>query len=125
MLHSKLQNGKALGEDPLLKEINVMLTYDGNGKGWAVISRGSNDWMIRVDGDTILTSLFNYDEWKDEVKEKGFLPALNGQLAANKPPHHCNRLILPGTTGSVPDTVVCADCGRSMEKFFLYRCCTD
>ncbi|KAM0016629.1 putative sieve element occlusion [Helianthus debilis subsp. tardiflorus] len=125
MLHSKLQNGKALGEDLLLKEINVMLTYDGNGKGWAVISRGSNDWMIRVDGDTILKSFINYDEWKDQVKEKGFLPALNGQLAANKPPHHCNRLILPGTTGSVPETVVCADCGRSMEKFFLYRCCTD
>ncbi|KAM0000445.1 putative sieve element occlusion [Helianthus debilis subsp. tardiflorus] len=106
MLHSKLQNGKALGEDPLLKEINVMLTYDENGKGWAVISHGSNDWMIRVDGDIILTSFMSYDEWKDPVKENRFLPALNGQLAANKPPHHCNRLILAGTTGSVPDTVV-------------------
>ncbi|KAK1406069.1 hypothetical protein QVD17_42266 [Tagetes erecta] len=125
MLQSKLQHGKSFDEDPILKEIHVMLTYDGNDQGWAVICRGSNDWMKRVNGNTLLTSLANYKEWQNEAREKDFLPALNEHLEANRPPHHCNRLILPGTAGSVPDKVVCAECGRSMERFFLYRCCTD
>ncbi|MFS8029165.1 putative sieve element occlusion, Thioredoxin-like superfamily, protein SIEVE ELEMENT OCCLUSION [Helianthus anomalus] len=125
MLHSKLQHGKSFDEDPILKEVNVMLTYDGNDQGWAVICRGSNDWMRRANGDTVFQSLSNYEEWQDEAQERGFLPALNDHLDANRPQHHCNRLILPGTTGSVPERVVCAECGRSMERFFLYRCCTD
>ncbi|KAI3744752.1 hypothetical protein L1987_57843 [Smallanthus sonchifolius] len=125
MLHSKLQHGKSFDDDPILREINVMLTYDGNDQGWAVICRGSNDWMRRANGDTVLTSLTNYKEWEDVARDRGFLPALNDHLEANKPPHHCNRLILPGTTGGVPERVVCAECGRSMERFFLYRCCTD
>lgn len=125
MLHSKLQHGKSFDEDPILREINVMLTYDGNDQGWAVICRGSNDWMRRANGDTVLKSLQNYKDWEEDARERGFLPALNDYLDANRPPHHCNRLILPGTTGSVPESVVCAECGRSMERFFLYRCCTD
>ncbi|KAJ0818261.1 putative sieve element occlusion, Thioredoxin-like superfamily, protein SIEVE ELEMENT OCCLUSION [Helianthus annuus] len=126
MLHSKLQHGKSFDEDLILREINVMLTYDGNNQGWAVICRGSDDWMRRVNGETILTSLNKYDEWMDEAAgDKGFLVALNDHLEANRPPHHCNRLILPGTAGSVPERVVCAECGRSMERFFLYQCCTD
>ncbi|GJY23455.1 sieve element occlusion B-like protein [Tanacetum coccineum] len=125
MLHSKLQHGKSFDEDPILREINVMLTYDGNDQGWAVICRGSNDWMRRSDGETILNSLTNYKEWQGDAQDTGFLPALNKHLEAHRPPHHCNRLILPGTTGSVPERVICAECGKSMEKFFLYRCCTD
>ncbi|KAJ0436121.1 putative sieve element occlusion [Helianthus annuus] len=123
MFHSKLQSAKSLIDDQLLKEINVMLTYDGSGKGWAVISRGSNDWMNRVDGDTVLKCLNTYGQWKGKAG-KDLLPALNDQIEANKPPHHCNRVILPGT-GSVPEIVICADCGKSMEKYILYRCCTD
>ncbi|KAK9050913.1 hypothetical protein SSX86_027538 [Deinandra increscens subsp. villosa] len=125
MLQSKLQHGKSFDEDPILREINVMLTYDGNDEGWAVICRGSNDWMRRANGETVVASLSKYNEWEDKAREGGFLPALNGHLDANRPPHHCNRLILPGSTGSVPERVVCAECGRSMERFFLYRCCTD
>nr|XP_043624132.1 protein SIEVE ELEMENT OCCLUSION B-like [Erigeron canadensis] len=153
MLHSKLQQGKSIDEDPILREIIVMLTYDSNDQGWAVICRGSNDWMRRANGDTVLRSLNNYKDWEDEARNKGFLPALNEHLLltsltiykewedeltkrgflpilnehleANWPPHHCNRLILPETTANMPGRVVCAECGRSMERLFLYRCCTD
>ncbi|KAL8230093.1 hypothetical protein R6Q57_014993 [Mikania cordata] len=125
MLQSKMQYGKSFDEDPILREINVMLTYDGNDQGWAVICRGSNEWMKRASGDTVLSSFTNYNEWKDESREVGFLPALNRHLEAHQSPHHCNRLILPGTVGSVPEKVVCAECGRTMDRFFLYRCCTD
>ncbi|KAK9074637.1 hypothetical protein SSX86_007235 [Deinandra increscens subsp. villosa] len=126
MLQSKLRYGKSTDEDdPILREINVMLTYDGNDRGWAVICRGSKEWMRRANGDTVLTSLDSYEEWRDEADERGFLPVLNERVEANRPPHHCNRLILPGSSGRVPETVVCGECGRLMERFFLYRCCTD
>ncbi|KVH88937.1 hypothetical protein Ccrd_024684 [Cynara cardunculus var. scolymus] len=125
MLHSKLQHGKSFEDDPILREINVMLTYDGNDQGWAVICRGSKEWMRRANGDTVLTSLTNHSEWEEDAGKRGFLPALNDHLEANRSEHHCNRLILPGTTGMVPERVVCAECGRPMERFILYRCCTD
>nr|XP_043623609.1 protein SIEVE ELEMENT OCCLUSION B-like [Erigeron canadensis] len=100
MLHSKLQFAKSFDEDPILKEIDVMLTYDSNDQGWAVICHGSSGWMRRVNGDTLLTSLTNYKEWRDDAKEKGFLPALNDHLEAYRPPLWCSHLILPGTTGN-------------------------
>ncbi|XP_076909012.1 protein SIEVE ELEMENT OCCLUSION B-like [Bidens hawaiensis] len=113
MLYSKLQHRKSFDEDPILREINVMLTYDGNGQVWAVVCR-ENDWMRRSDGVTVLTSLTNYSEWQDEAQNKGFLPALNEHLEANRPQHHNNRLILPGTFRNVPERVVCSECGRSI-----------
>ncbi|GKB56741.1 sieve element occlusion B-like protein [Tanacetum coccineum] len=100
MLHSKLQYGKSFDEDPILREIGVMLAYDSDDQGWAVICCGSNDWMRRANGDTVLTSLINYKEWAVDAQERGFLTALNDHLEANRPKLHCNRLILPGTTGS-------------------------
>ncbi|KAI3763514.1 hypothetical protein L2E82_13422 [Cichorium intybus] len=95
MLYSKLQQGKSLEEDSILREINVMLTYDGSDQGWAVICRGSNDWMTRASGETVLTSLTKYNDWQGDARERGFLPALNDHL------------------------------GQSVERFFLYLCCTD
>nr|XP_043627094.1 protein SIEVE ELEMENT OCCLUSION B-like [Erigeron canadensis] len=123
MLYSKSKHTKSSDVDPILQEINTMLTYDGNDEGWAVICRGSNDWMHRANGETVLTGLTNYKDWKDNAQEKGFLPALNDYLMSISSPHHCNRLILPGTTG--PNRVACVECGRLMERFVMYRCCVD
>ncbi|XP_076909019.1 protein SIEVE ELEMENT OCCLUSION B-like [Bidens hawaiensis] len=86
MLHSKLQHRKSIDEDPILHEINVMLTYDENDQGWAVICHGSNDWMRRSDGRSVLMSLYKYSEWQDEAQSRGFLPALNEHLEANGRP---------------------------------------
>ncbi|XP_076909327.1 protein SIEVE ELEMENT OCCLUSION B-like [Bidens hawaiensis] len=124
MLHSKLQNGKPSDDDSVLKDINVMLTYDGSGKGWAVISQGL-DRINNVNGDLLLETIESFESWQKDAVNKGFTNALNDQLEAKKSPHHCNRLILPGTTGNVPEKVGCAECGKPMEKFILYRCCTD
>ncbi|XP_076909001.1 protein SIEVE ELEMENT OCCLUSION B-like [Bidens hawaiensis] len=125
MFYSKLKQGKSFEDDPILHEINVMLTYDGSEQGWAVICRWSNDWMSRSDGITLLRSLNNYSEWQDVAQEIGFLPALNNHLAVTQQLVHCNRLILPETTGNVPERVVCVQCGRPMDRLLLYRCCVD
>nr|XP_043627073.1 protein SIEVE ELEMENT OCCLUSION B-like [Erigeron canadensis] len=123
MFYSKSKHNKSSDLDPILQEIITMLTYDGNDEGWSVICHGSNDWMHRANGETVLTGLTNYNDWKDNAQQKGFLPALNDYLMEISTPHHCNRLILPGTTG--PDRVACVECGRLMERFVMYRCCFD
>lgn len=124
MWYSKVQHGKSVETDTIMQEIMTMLTFDGSDQGWAVIGKGSAE-IVRAKGDTILPALNGYDEWKDNVADHGFVQALKQHLADHRTPHHCNRLILPGTTGSIPERVVCAECSRPMEKFLMYRCCTD
>ncbi|PSS28553.1 Protein SIEVE ELEMENT OCCLUSION B like [Actinidia chinensis var. chinensis] len=123
MWHSKSQYTKSGENDTIVHEIMSMLTFDGSDQGWAVISRGAD--MAKAKGDTILKSLTQFEQWRDLVGELGFVGALNENLRTLHTPHHCNRLILPGATGRIPDRVVCAECGRPMEKFIMYRCCTD
>lgn len=124
MWHSKVQHGKSVENDRIMQEIMTMLSFDGSDQGWAVISRGAVE-MAKGKGEMMLTSMLQFNQWSNQVEEKGFLPALIDHLRELHTPHHCNRLILPGTTGSIPDLVACAECGRPMEKFIMYRCCTD
>jgi len=124
MWHSKVQHKRTVENDAIMQEIMTMLSFDGSDQGWAVISRGPAD-MAKAKGETILKSFVDFETWRDGAQEKGFLPALIDNLLALHSPLHCNRLILPGATGSIPEKVVCAECGRPMEKFIMYRCCTD
>lgn len=124
MWHSKVQLKRTVENDAIMQEIMTMLSFDGSDQGWAVISRGPAD-MAKAKGETILKSFVDFETWRDGAQEKGFLPALIDNLLALHSPLHCNRLILPGATGSIPEKVVCAECGRPMEKFIMYRCCTD
>ncbi|KAF8040735.1 hypothetical protein BT93_B2843 [Corymbia citriodora subsp. variegata] len=123
MWHSKVQQGKSVDNDQIMQEIMMMLSFDGSDQGWAVICRGAN--MAKAKGDVILKTLEDYESWQDRVGPEGLVPALKDRLQDEQTPHHCNRLILPSTTGTIPERVVCAECGRVMEKFIMYRCCTD
>lgn len=123
MWHSKTKFRRSVENDPIMQEIATMLSFDGSDQGWAVICRGPH--MAKAKDQTIIKCLNDYDAWKTHVDEKGFVVALNDHLRQLHTPHHCNRLILPGTTGTIPERVVCAECGKPMEKFIMYRCCTD
>ncbi|GAB2220445.1 hypothetical protein Drorol1_Dr00008096 [Drosera rotundifolia] len=125
MWHSKVQHGKTVENDSIMQEIVTMLSFDGSDQGWAVISRGGSAEMAKAKGDTILLCLNEFDKWKADSEERGLVLALNDHLQKLHTPHHCNRLILPGATGSIPEKVVCAECGKQMEKFIMYRSCTD
>ena len=124
MWHSKVQHGKSVEKDEIMKEIMMMLYFDGSDQGWAVIFEGQKD-MAKAKGEMFLKSLYEFDEWSHDIEEKGFLPALNGYFKKLYTPHHCHRFTVPGATGSVEDKVVCAECGRPMEKSTTYTCCTD
>ncbi|KMT07600.1 hypothetical protein BVRB_6g147300 isoform B [Beta vulgaris subsp. vulgaris] len=124
MWHSKMQHRMTVENDRIMQEIVTMMSFDASDQGWALISRGSTE-MTKAKGDTLLTCLMNFSEWKEDVPLKGFVQAITDYLQKLQTPHHCNRLILPGTTGSIPEKVVCAECGRTMDKFIMYRCCND
>lgn len=125
MWNSKVQHGMAVENDPIMQEVMTILSYDGSDQGWAVFCRGSHE-MAKGRGEIMLQCLSQFDRWKDRVVyPDGFVVALNEQLRELHTPHHCSRLILPGTTGVIPERVVCAECGRLMEKFIMYRCCID
>lgn len=124
MWHSKIQHGKSVENDRIMQEIMTMLSFDGSDQGWAVISRGAGE-MAKGKGEMMLTSMVQFEEWRQQAQDIGFLPALIDHLHKLHTPHHCNRLILPGSTGSIPELVACAECGRPMEKYIMYRCCND
>ncbi|XP_058092436.1 protein SIEVE ELEMENT OCCLUSION B-like [Magnolia sinica] len=124
MWHSKMLHGRTIENDNIMQEVMMMLTYDGSDHGWAVISKGSTE-IVKSHGKTILDCLTQIDTWKANIELEGFIPALTNALIPYHTPEHCVRLILPGTTGKIPEKVVCAECKRPMEKYILYRCCTD
>ncbi|KAJ0539952.1 putative sieve element occlusion [Helianthus annuus] len=126
MLYSKIhhQHGNSFENDPIMKEVMTMMSFDGSDRGWALICKGSRE-MGRANAELAETSLVEYENWEGDVQEYGFVPAWKAYLAKLHKPQHCNRLILPGISGGIPEVVVCSECGRTMEKFFMFRCCTD
>lgn len=124
MWHSKSQQSKTVENDHIMHEVMRILTYDSGDPGWAVISQGTGK-MAQGKGDTFLKCLNEHEQWKDAAKDKGLLPAMDDYIKELQTPHHCNRLILPGTSGGIPDKVSCAECGQTMEKFYMYRCCNE
>ncbi|KAL2343119.1 hypothetical protein Fmac_004404 [Flemingia macrophylla] len=124
MWHSKSQQRKTVENDPIMHQVMRILTYDSGDPGWVVIGQGTGK-MAQGMGDAFLRCVEEYEQWKDTVKDIGLLPAMDDYIKQIQKPHHCNRLILPGTSGGIPDKVACAECGRQMEKFYMYRCCND
>ncbi|KAM1134756.1 hypothetical protein ACFX19_044549 [Malus domestica] len=117
-----------LKNDPVMEGITSILNFGSSDRGWAVISLGSAD-MSTANGEHMLRSLRQYNDWKIRSPEVGFTPALNEHLQGvhigvhTGAPHRCT-LILPAT-GIMPETLICTHCGRLMERFSLFRCGTD
>ncbi|KAG6635038.1 hypothetical protein CIPAW_11G014800 [Carya illinoinensis] len=128
MLHSKMMSGKTVENDPIVEEVITMLSFDGSEKGWAVVSGGPPDHeeiIARGSGEIALKTIEDFGNWKDDVVNIGFVPAFKEHLRKLHTPQHCKRLILPGIPGEIPERIVCAECHRPMEKYFMYRCYTD
>ncbi|KAJ9135405.1 hypothetical protein P3X46_032591 [Hevea brasiliensis] len=124
MWRSKNQLGKTAENDPIMKEIMTMLSFDSSQGGWAIFTRGSDE-MVKAKGAPFLTCLTNYSTWQDQIQQKGFMPTLRDQLKDLHTEHHCNRLVLPGAAGLIPERIVCSECGRVMERFIMYQCCDE
>ncbi|KAK3183692.1 hypothetical protein Dsin_030978 [Dipteronia sinensis] len=125
MWHSKNQLGKTVENDHVMSEIMTMLSFDGSEGGWAVLARGNSE-LVRAKGGVFLTCLQDYEQhWKEPARKKGVIPAVQDHLKQLHTPHHCNRFVLPGTAGSIPENVVCSECGKSMQRYVMYQCCDE
>ena len=121
---SKARSGRTIESDAVLKEVMVLLSYDGSDQGWASLWHGASE-MARANGQLALLTLREFDQWQAEAVQEGLIPAFEQELVKRHTPQHCTRLILPGIGEDIPRKVVCTECGREMEKFFMFRCCTD
>ncbi|MBA0644144.1 hypothetical protein Goklo_028351, partial [Gossypium klotzschianum] len=124
MLYSKTQHGKTNDPDIIKQEVMTILGYDGSEHGWAIFFLGTTE-MVRANGERVLSSMQSFEEWEEMVRQMGFIPALRKHLEGITDDHHCTRLILPGISGGIEERVVCAECGRPMEMYFMYRCCVE
>ncbi|KAG8383252.1 hypothetical protein BUALT_Bualt05G0165100 [Buddleja alternifolia] len=125
MWNSKKKIGMTVDTDHMMQEIMDVLTFDSSEHGWAVFSRGNHE-MTKGIGDIVLPVLENYSQWSYNVDRPDvFVRVLDEQIKGVHPEHHCNRLILPGNAGYIPEKLVCSECGKVMDKYVMYRCCTD
>ncbi|XP_051149411.1 protein SIEVE ELEMENT OCCLUSION B-like isoform X2 [Andrographis paniculata] len=125
MWNSKRHIGMTVDSDRIMQEIMDVLTFDSSDQGWAVFSRGNYE-ITKGNGEKLLPVLDNYQDWAYQVDHPDkFVTVLDEQLRGLHPEHHCNRLILPGHAGYIPERVVCSECGKTMDKYVMYRCCTD
>ncbi|KAL5717884.1 hypothetical protein ACHQM5_010840 [Ranunculus cassubicifolius] len=122
MYYSKMQLGKTFATDIIMKEVMTMLSLNSSEDGWALFSKGSSE-MVMAKGDQILNSLSELEKWKEHVGSQGFVPALAAQVHPQNTVEHCVRLLLSQTVNQIPDKVVCAECGDTMEKLTMFRCC--
>ncbi|MCL7031644.1 hypothetical protein MKW94_022230 [Papaver nudicaule] len=123
MWYSKLQHSHTINNDPMMREITTMLTLDGSNDGWAILTKGSGE-MVKAHGSKMLEVLAEFNEWKTNVEQQGFVQAIVRALDSYSSPEHCSCLVLPGMTLGKTHELSCTECGRPMELYTLYRCCT-
>ena len=116
---------ESMKNDPIMHGIIALLSFGSGTNGWAVISRGSLE-ITKGNGVVMFDGINEHPKWKPRENEIGFVPALDEYLTQiyKRKPHPCTSLILPAT-GAMPETVSCAECGRLMERFTMFRCCSD
>lgn len=126
-VETKTATGDHVSGDHILGEVLTLLTFGGSEQGWALFSQGAGSGpgqIARAKDNAMMKALVEFSQWAEFAREEGFVPALNGYLDGNHTTEHCNRLILPGVD-DIPEMVVCTECHQPMEKYFMYRCCTD
>ncbi|MCL7030104.1 hypothetical protein MKW94_014615 [Papaver nudicaule] len=123
MWYSKLQHSHTINNDPMMREITTMLTLDGSNDGWAILTKGSGE-MVKAHGSKMLEVLAEFNEWKTNVEQQGFVQAIVRALDSYSSPEHCSCLVLPRMTLGKTHELSCTECGRPMELYTLYRCCT-
>jgi hypothetical protein len=125
MLFSKIQHGKADDHvDPVVQEIKRLLSYDREG-GWALLSKGSSI-VVNGNGSTVLTTLLEYETWKENVALQGFDVAFKNHhdLRRGREKYPCSRFEL-SHSGRMPERLGCPECYRDMEmeEYVTFGCC--
>ncbi|KAJ0075585.1 hypothetical protein Patl1_33348 [Pistacia atlantica] len=74
MLQSRMPLGHTEKNDPVMQEINTILSIDEKDEGWALLCRGSD--MAIAKSEIILKCLSDFDLWRTYMNEKEFVTTL-------------------------------------------------
>ncbi|XP_059452792.1 protein SIEVE ELEMENT OCCLUSION B-like isoform X2 [Corylus avellana] len=123
MLFSKIQLDKADDHmDPVMQGIKRLLSYDREG-GWAVLSKGSSI-VVNGHGNTVATTLVEYEMWKANVPLQGFDVAFkNHHDLRHGEKYPCCRFEFSHNAGRIPLSMRCPQCHHNMEEFTTFLCC--
>lgn len=124
MRFSKTRHGMSPETDQIMREVQTILSYDSSDQGWIIFWKGPTE-RARANGKLALSTLQEFNDWQQQAIDQGFVPALDDELRRRHKPQHCISLVLPVTGFDIPEKVTCADCGREMERFVMFRCCED
>ncbi|KAI3995892.1 hypothetical protein MKX01_017089 [Papaver californicum] len=89
MWYSKLQHTRTIADDPMLREITTMLTFDGSNDRWAILTEGSGG-MVKAHGSKMLEVLAKFNEWKTNAEQHGFVQAIVRALDSYPSHEHCS-----------------------------------
>ncbi|KAI8528105.1 hypothetical protein RHMOL_Rhmol12G0125500 [Rhododendron molle] len=123
MRRSKLRLGCTDDKDQILKQLLELMDTGENEKGWVLIGRGSSTDMVRLQGRKVMECLDLFPEWGENVAVLGLAGAIRTAIEPKpvvaEPCHHSD--IIPFVDG-LKETVTCAKCKRTLEKFVVYEC---
>lgn len=122
IVRSKVQRGKNV-DNEIMRWVTTLLTFDGS---WVMFCRGWSE-MAKAEGEIVLPIMTtDFEKWKDNIKSPNdFLPELSKNFPQSEKESHCYHLTIPGDGGDIPEIVSCAECGRTMERLLMYRCCVE
>ncbi|KAK1440908.1 hypothetical protein QVD17_06741 [Tagetes erecta] len=120
MLFSKIQLKHADDQD--LVQIKKLLSYDKDGS-WGLPCHGSQI-LINGHGSAMLQTCVDFDLWKEHIPSRGFgLSFKSYHDKLHGATNNCSRFEFPVVEGSIPESMRCPECHRSMEKHIAFICC--
>ncbi|KDP46376.1 hypothetical protein JCGZ_10216 [Jatropha curcas] len=121
---SRYQIVKTIEGDEIMQELTTLLSFDSSECGWAIMNKGSKPGVIaKAKGSDFLDCLSNFENWKEEASQKGFVPTLKEKLTHLHKPEDCFQLVLPELAETKLETGECCHCHRSMQRFITFKCC--
>ncbi|KAJ4962637.1 hypothetical protein NE237_022576 [Protea cynaroides] len=107
--------------DAIKNEFATILSYDYKEDGWALMFNESSKFIFS--GKQLKYCWKNIKDWIEKVnKGEDIMNAMTEYLQPLKlGREHCIHLAGPTTINNL--VVACPECGRTMEKSFIYKCC--
>ncbi|KAJ4963910.1 hypothetical protein NE237_023849 [Protea cynaroides] len=107
--------------DAIKNEFATILSYDYKKEGWALMFNESSKFIFS--GKQLKYCWENKKYWIEKVnKGEDIMNAMTEYLQPSKlGREHCMHLAGPKASNNL--VVACPECGRTMEKSFVYKCC--
>lgn len=74
----RLQLGRSAETDTIMQELVTILSFYGRDLGWTVICKEKD--MVKAHAPTILKCFTDFEAWKSQANQIGFVPAIKALL---------------------------------------------